>query len=166
MSREAIIGVKQEEVNQLASKMKDAKSVVVAEYRGLTVKLTEQLRRSLRKEGCELVVAKNNIAKRAAKACGFEAINVDLKGPNGVVVAFKESVSAAKVLQEFARKNPKLIIKSGVIDGDFYTPAEIMQIALLPSKMGLLAMLASQLYSPLKDLAIGLDLLNKQKESI
>ncbi|MDD3126396.1 MAG: 50S ribosomal protein L10 [Candidatus Izemoplasmatales bacterium] len=165
MSREAIIGIKQEEVNQLSSKMKDAKSVVVAEYRGLTVKKTEELRRALRKEGCELVVAKNNIAKRAAKACGFEAIDVDLKGPNGIIIAFEESVAAAKILQEFARKNAKLIIKSGVIDGDFYTPAQIKQIALLPSKMGLLTMLAGQLYGPLRELSIGLDLLNKQKES-
>jgi large subunit ribosomal protein L10 len=165
MSRETTINVKQEEVNQLSEKLKSAKAIVVAEYRGLTVQKTEELRRALRKEGCELVVAKNNIAKRAATACGYGAIDSDLKGPNGVVLASKESVSAAKVLHEFAKKNPNLIVKSGIVDGDFYSPAQIKMISALPSKQVLLAMLASQLYSPLKDLAIGLDLVSKQKEN-
>jgi large subunit ribosomal protein L10 len=165
MSREAIIGVKQEEVNQLAEQMKGAKAVVVAEYRGLTVHKTEELRRALRKEGCELVVAKNNIAKRAAQVCGFGAIDSDLKGPNGVVIAKKESVSAARILHEFAKKNPKLIVKSGVVDGDFYNPAQIKLISALPSKQVLLAMLASQLYSPLKELVVGLDMVNGKKNN-
>lgn len=163
MSREVIIGVKQEEVDQLSGKMKDAKSVVVAEYRGLTVQKTEDLRRALRKEGCELVVAKNNIAKRAATASGFGAIDHDLKGPNAVVLAHKDSVSAAKVLYDFARKNPKLIIKSGVVDGTYYNPAQIKMVAGLPSKQILLGMLASALYSPLKNLVVGLDMVMNQK---
>jgi large subunit ribosomal protein L10 len=165
MSRELTIGVKQEAVDQLAKKLKNAKAVVVAEYRGLSVQKTEELRRALRKEGCELVVAKNNIAKRAATACGFGAIDSDLTGPNGLVIANHESVVAAKVLYDFVKKNPKLIVKSGVVDGDFYEPAQIKIIAALPSKQVLLAMLASQLYSPLKDLAIGLDLVSKQKSN-
>lgn len=165
MSRELTIGVKQEAVDQLAKKLKNAKAVVVAEYRGLSVQKTEELRRALRKEGCELVVAKNNIAKRAATVCGFGAIDSDLKGPNGLVIANHESVAAAKVLYDFVKKNPKLIVKSGVVDGDFYKPAQIKVIAALPSKQVLLAMLASQLYSPLKDLAIGLDLVSKQKSN-
>jgi len=165
MSREAIISVKQEEVDQLAGKMKGAKAVVVAEYRGLTVQKTQDLRRALRKEGCELIVAKNNIAKRAATACGFGAIDGDLKGPNGVVIATKESVAAAKILHEFAKKNPKLIVKSGIVDGAFFNPAQIKMISNLPSKKVLLAMLASQLYSPLKDLAVGLDMVNQKKSN-
>jgi len=165
MSREAIISVKQGEVDQLASKMKGAKAVVVAEYRGLTVQKTEELRRALRKEGCELVVAKNNIAKRAATTCGFGAIDDDLNGPNGVVIASKESVAAAKILHDFARKNPKLLVKSGIVDGAFYNAAQIKAISTLPSKQVLLAMLASQLYSPLRDLAVGLDMLNQKKSN-
>jgi len=164
MSREQIISVKQEEVNELVGKLKDAKSVVVAEYRGLTVRKTEELRRLLRKEGCELVVAKNNITRRAAQICGFGAIGKDLDGPNGVVIARKDSVSAAKILHEFARKNVKLVIKSGVVDGDYYNPAEVKQIAAMPPKPVLLAMLASQLYAPLQQLAAGLDLIANQNQ--
>lgn len=165
MSREAIINAKQEEVNALTQRMKDAKAVVVAEYRGLTVQKTEELRRALRKEGCELVVAKNNIAKRAATLCGFGAIDNDMIGPNGVIIGKKDSVAPAKVLHEFARKNPKLIVKSGVIEGAFYNAAQIKAVSALPSKQVLLAMLASQLYAPLKELAVGLDMITTQKSN-
>jgi large subunit ribosomal protein L10 len=164
MSREQIISVKEQEVNDLVVKLRDAKSVVVAEYRGLTVLKTEELRRLLRKEGCELVVAKNNISRRAATIAGFGSIGQDLNGPNGLVIARKDSVAAAKVLFEFARKNIKLVIKSGVVDGDFYNPAEVKQIATMPAKPVLLAMLASQLFAPLKELAVGLDMIAGTKQ--
>ncbi len=159
MSRETVIQAKQESVNQIQAKMAKAKAIVLAEYRGLTVEKTEALRRLLRKEGCEMIVIKNNVSRRAAKLAGYGALDTELRGPNGVVFAYSDAVAGAKVLHEFARKNPKLIVKAGVVDGAFYDPAEIKQIATLPSKDTLLAMLASQLYAPLRDLAIGLDLL-------
>ncbi|MDD4183847.1 MAG: 50S ribosomal protein L10 [Candidatus Izemoplasmatales bacterium] len=162
MSRETVIQAKQESVNQVQEMMAKAKAVVLAEYRGLTVEKTEMLRRLLRKEGCEMVVIKNNIARRAAKIAGYAALENDFNGPNGVVFAYNDSVAGAKILHEFARKNPKLVIKSGVVDGDFYEPADIRQIATLPPKDTLLAMLATQLYAPLRDLAIGLDLLTQK----
>ncbi|MFA5007577.1 MAG: 50S ribosomal protein L10 [Candidatus Izemoplasmatales bacterium] len=163
MSREQTINVKQEEVNALVGRMKDAKAIVVAEYRGLTVLKTEELRRLLRKEDCELIVAKNNISRRAAQICGFGALDHDLNGPNGIVVSRKDPVIGAKILNDFTRKNVKLVIKSGVVDGDYYGPAEIKMIATLPPKPVLLAMLASQLYAPLSELAAGLDELANKK---
>lgn len=163
MSRETVIQVKEEAVNLITEKMSKAKAIVIAEYRGLTVEKTEILRRQLRKEGCELAVIKNNISRRAAKNNGYESLDTELKGPNGVIFAYKDSISAAKVLHEFARKNPKLVVKSGIVDGDYYNPAEIKVIATLPPKDTLLAMLATQLLAPLRDLAIGLDLIaNKE----
>lgn len=163
MSRESVINLKQEAVNEVTAKMQKAKSVVVAEYRGLTVAKTETLRRLLRKEGCELLVVKNNISRRAADSLGYKELNEDLSGPNGVVFAYDDAVSAAKVLHDFAKKNPKLVVKSGIVDGAFYQPAEIKQIALLPNRETLLGMFASQLYAPLRDLAIGLDMIvNKE----
>jgi len=164
MSREQTINIKQEEVNALVGRMKDAKAVVVAEYRGLTVLKTEELRRLLRKEGCELIVAKNNISRRAAQICGFGAIDQDLKGPNGIIVSRKDPIVGARILNDFIRKNVKLVIKSGVVDGDFYNPAQIKMIATMPPKPVLLAMLASQLYAPLSALAYGLDQIAQQKQ--
>ncbi len=165
MANQKIIELKIQEVKKIAEKMSSAKSVVIAEYRGLTVGKTEELRKQLREEGCELLVIKNNISRRAAESVGYGDLTSDLKGPNGVVFAFEESVSAAKVLYNFAKKNPKLKIKSGFVDGDYYEQAQIKEIAILPSKDILLAMLASQLYAPLRDLSVGLDLLTK-KESV
>jgi len=163
MSRESVINLKQEAVNEITGKMSKAKSIVIAEYRGLTVEKTEVLRRQLRKEGCELVVSKNNISRRAANSLGYSSLDQDLVGPNGVVFSYHDAVSAAKVLHEFAKKNPKLVVKSGIVDGGFYQPAEIKQIASLPGKETLLAMFATQLYAPLRDLAVGLDLIvNKE----
>jgi large subunit ribosomal protein L10 len=163
MSRETVIQAKEQSVDEVTQKMQKAKAVVLAEYRGLTVEKTEMLRRLLRKEGCEMNVIKNNISRRAAQKAGYQALDSDLKGPNGVVFAYDDAIVAAKVLHEFARKNPKLIVKSGVVDGDFYNPAEIKTIATLPPRETLLAMLATQLYAPLRDLAIGLDLITKKE---
>jgi large subunit ribosomal protein L10 len=161
MANQMIIDLKQEQVKEIAEKMSKAKSVVVAEYRGLTVEKTQELRRKLRGEGCEMLVLKNNISRRAALNIGYDGITSDLTGPNGVIFSFEDSVSAAKILAEFAKKNPKLIIKSGIIDGDFYEPAKIKEIAALPNRETLLTMLASQLLGPLRELSIGLDLLTK-----
>lgn len=163
MSNASILNAKEADVQALVEKMSKAKSVVVAEYRGLTVKKTEELRRLLRKEGCEMIVAKNNISRRAAKATGFNGLDNDLVGPNSVVLSMKDSIVATKVLFDFARKNPNLVVKAGVVDGDYFNQDQIKMIAQLPSRQVLLAMLASALYSPLKDLAIGLDMIaNKE----
>jgi len=162
MANQNIIELKAQEVEKITEKMSNAKSVVLAEYRGLTVEKTEELRRKLRSEGCEMMVIKNNIAKRAAKNVGYGDLSGDLNGPNGVIFAFNDSVAAARVLHVFAKKNPKLIVKSGVVDGDYYDPAQVKEIAALPGKEVLLAMLATQLYAPIRDLAIGLHMLTKE----
>lgn len=163
MSNALNLNAKEADVQALVEKMSKAKSVVVAEYRGLTVKKTEELRRLLRKEGCEMIVAKNNISRRAAVNSGFKGLDNDLVGPNSVVLSMNDSVAATKILFDFARKNPNLVVKAGVVDGDYFTQDQIKMIAQLPSKQVLLAMLASALYSPLKDLAVGLDMIaNKE----
>ncbi len=163
MANQQIIEFKQEEVKKITEKMSSAKSVVVAEYSGLTVDQIQNLRRQLREEGCEMHVIKNNISKRAAEGLGYEDMIGDFKGPNGVVFAFEDSVSAAKVLHEFAKKNKKLKVKSGVVDGDFYLAEQIKEIAALPNKDTLLAMLAGQLYNPLMELSRGLFLLTEEE---
>lgn len=165
MSNTAIIAAKQQEVSVIQTKMQGAKAVVIAEYRGLTVQKTEELRRLLRKEGCELLVAKNNLVSRAAVNLGMPKLHDDLSGPNGIVFAHKDSVAAAKVLYDFAKKNPKLVVKSGYVDGDFFKADEMKQIATLPSRTVLLGMLASALLSPIKQLAVGLDLIANQKQA-
>ncbi|MBI9008901.1 MAG: 50S ribosomal protein L10 [Tenericutes bacterium] len=165
MANQSIIELKEQEVKKITEKMSNAKSVVVAEYRGLTVEKIQQLRRQLREEGCEMLVIKNNISKRAAVNLGYEGLVGDFKGPNGVVFAFEDSVAAAKILHNFAKKNKTIVIKSGVLDGEVYTPDQIKEIASLPNKEVLLTMLATQLYGPLRELSMGLYLLTDAEKT-
>lgn len=165
MANQKIIELKELEVQKITEKMSSAKSVVVAEYRGLTVEKTQQLRRQLREEGCEMLVIKNNISKRAAGNLGYDGLVGDFKGPNGVVFAFEDSVAAAKILHKFAKKNDTLVVKSGVLDGEVYTPEQIGEIASLPNKDVLLTMLATQLYGPLRELSMGLFMLTDEEET-
>ncbi|MGE4572134.1 MAG: 50S ribosomal protein L10 [Candidatus Izemoplasmatales bacterium] len=161
MANQKVIDTKQLLVNEVAERMTNSKSVVIAEYQGLTVEKTQALRKLLREAGCEMFVIKNNIARRAAEEKGYSELVNDLVGPNSVVFSYEDQVSAAKVLYEFAKKNKKLKIKSGIVDGAYYQDEKIKEISQLPNKEGLLAMLAGQLYAPLRDLAIALDLLTK-----
>jgi len=166
MANQNIINFKQEEVKKIAEKMSHAKSIVVAEYQGLTVEKTEELRGLLRDAGCEIIVIKNNISRRAAEEAGYGDLTQDLNGPNGVVFAYEDSVAAAKVLYTFAKKNKKIKIKSGVVDGDFYNEEQIKEISQLPAKETLLAMLATQLLAPLRELSVGLDMITKKQETV
>ncbi|MFW5889105.1 MAG: 50S ribosomal protein L10 [Bacillota bacterium] len=162
MASEKVINQKQQLVDEVAKRMTESKSIVVAEYQGLTVEKIQDLRRNLRDEGCEMFVVKNNISRRAAEANGYKELIEDLSGPNSVVFSYEDQVSAAKVLYEFAKKNKKLKIKSGIVDGEFYGQEKIQEISELPNREGLLTMLAGQLLSPLRELAIALDLLTKE----
>ncbi|MDT8337201.1 MAG: 50S ribosomal protein L10 [Candidatus Izemoplasmatales bacterium] len=166
MSNQNIINLKQEEVKKIAEKMSNAKSIVVAEYQGLTVEKTEELRGLLRNAGCEMIVIKNNISRRAVEEVGYGDLTQALNGPNGVVFAYEDSIAAAKVLYTFAKKNKKIVIKSGVVDGDYYNQDQIKEISQLPPKETLLAMLATQLLAPLRELSVGLDMLTKKEETV
>lgn len=164
MANQKYIDKKQLLVDDFAKKMGESKAVVVAEYQGLTVEKIQVLRRTLRSEGCELFVVKNNISRRAAESNGYNQLIEDLTGPNGIIFGYEDQISAAKVLYEFAKKNRKLKIKSGIVDGEYYATDQIKEISQLPSREGLLTMLAGQLLAPLRELAVGLDLLTKQDE--
>jgi len=166
MSNQNIINLKQEEVKKIAEKMSHAKSIVIAEYQGLTVEKSEELRGLLRDAGCEIIVIKNNISRRAAQEVGYDDLTQDLNGPNGVIFAYEDSMSAAKLLYTFAKKNRKLKIKSGIVDGNFFNENQIKDISQLPGKETLLAMLATQLLAPLRELAVGLDMLTKTEETV
>ena len=162
MANQKVIDTKQQLVNEVAERMSNSKSVVIAEYQGLTVEKTQDLRSKLREAGCEMFVIKNNISRRAAEAKGYKELMKDLDGPNTVVFSYEDQVSAAKILYEFAKKNKKLKIKSGIVDGEFYQIEKIKEISQLPNREGLLTMLAGQMLAPVRELAVGLYLLSEE----
>ena len=155
MANQKIIASKADQVEKLASQMKESKSYFLCEYAGLTVAQMEELRKVLRQENCLLKVATNNTIKRAAISNGFEQLN-DVEGPSCIVISNNESVDGPKAVAAFAKKNKKLKIKDGVVDGQYCTKEEIIAISQLPSKTGLLAMLAGGMYQTIQQLCLGL----------
>lgn len=152
-------------VDELVKKIKDAAGVAVLDYQGLTVEQTTQLRNNLRAEGCEMHVIKNNISRRAAEASGHKELMSSFTGPTAIAFSANDSIAAAKVSYDFAKANPKLELKVGLVDGEFMDNDTIVKIATTPSRDVLLTMLASGLLTPLKEFAIGLNMIAESMEA-
>jgi large subunit ribosomal protein L10 len=153
--KEAVIN----EVTSLAAK---AQTLVMAEYRGITVASMDQLRISARKSGVSLSVLKNTLARRAVAGSAFEVVADKMTGP--LVYGFSEdAVAAAKVVADFAKTNDKLVIRGGVYGGKALDVEGVKQLASIPSKEVLLAQLCGLLKSPISRTAVVLGALAKKK---
>ena len=164
MANQKIIASKAEAVERLAQQMKDSKSYFLCEYAGLTVEQFEELRHALRKENCLVKVATNNTIKRAAIMNGFEQLN-DIEGPTCLIISNSESVDGPKAAAAFQKKNKMLVMKDGVVDGQYCTKEEIKAVAALPSRVGLLTMLAGGMLQPLQQLAFGLNMIANPEQN-
>ena len=134
-------------VAELKDKIKGAPALYYTDFTGLNVKRMTDLRRKLRKANVEYVVIKNSLALRAVNESGLVAER--LRGPTGLVVA-RDPVSAAKVLQDFAKENDqKPTVKGGMLDGRAIAVAQVKQLASMPSREQMLAQLGAGLQSPL-----------------
>lgn len=156
---------KKEQVAQLVDQMNNANSFVIVDYSGLTVEQVTNLRRELRNNACEMFVIKNNITRRAAQELGFAELADQLVGPNAVAFSYEDSVSAAKVVYDFAQENKALELKFGVVDGEYMNNDKINVIATIPSRDTLLTMIASGILQPIKEVAIALDLMAQNLEN-
>ena len=156
---------KQVLVEELTKKMTEANSFVIIDYLGLTVDQVTKLRVQLLENGCEMHVIKNNITRRAVKAAGYDDMIDHLTGPNAIAFSNEDSVSAAKVVYEFAKDYKKLELKVGVVDGEFMNNDKIQTIATIPSREVLLTMFAGGIMQPIKEFAIGLSLHIENLES-
>jgi len=134
-----------------------SKAVVFTEYKGLTVAQIATLRRSMKEAGAEYKVFKNTLVKIAAKGTPYEAAEDVLTGPTGLAFGYDDPVAAAKKVLEFAGKNDKLKVKSGIIDGKLYSTEEIKAVSKLPSKTVLLSILAGVFQAPATKLAVALN---------
>jgi large subunit ribosomal protein L10 len=131
-------------VAELTEHFSNSSAAVITEYRGMTVKQVTQLRKALGRETTYAVV-KNTLTKRAAQNAGISIADELLAGPTAIAFITGDPVLAAKGLREFARTNPLLVIKGGVLDGKSLTPAEVAKIADLESREVLLSKLAGAL---------------------
>ncbi|MBT2638066.1 MULTISPECIES: 50S ribosomal protein L10 [unclassified Bacillus (in: firmicutes)] len=159
-----VIEVKKQIVDEIAGKLKESKSTIVVDYRGLTVSEVTELRKELREAGVEFKVYKNSMTRRAAEAAELADLNTSLTGPNAIAFSTEDVVAPAKILNEFAKKHEALEIKAGVVEGNIVTVEEIKALADLPSREGLLSMLLSVLQAPIRNLALATKAVAEQKE--
>jgi large subunit ribosomal protein L10 len=139
---------KQAAVAEIAESFSESAGAVLTEYRGLTVKELQDLRRSLGANASYAVV-KNTLAKIAAKEAGIDGFDDLLTGPTAIAFIKGDVVEAAKGLRDFAKANPTLVIKGGVLDGKALEPAEIAKLADLESREVLLGKLAGAMLASL-----------------
>jgi large subunit ribosomal protein L10 len=131
-------------VAKLADRFSSSAGVVLTEYRGLSVKALMQLRRSLG-DDASYAISKNTLTTIAAREAGLDAIEEQLIGPTAIAFINGDPVLVAKGLRDFARTNPQLVIKGGVLDGKFMTSDEVRRLADLESREVLLAKVAGAL---------------------
>ena len=144
---------KRESVAKLADLLSRATTAVVTDYRGLTVKQLQELRRRLRAEGVDYVVVKNTLARRAASEAGVADFSKVLVGPVGLAVGYGDLSAPARVLAEYFRVNRVLPMVAGLVEGRVLDQAGVRMLAELPSRDVLLGQLAGTLQSPLTGLA-------------
>ena len=149
----AKVELKQPIVEEISAQIKDAQSVVLVDYRGLTVEQDTRLRKQLREAGITYKVYKNTMMNFAFKGTDFEALAPYLEGPSAVAISTEDATAPARVLCKFAKEADKLEIKGGVVEGIAYDAKGIGEIAKIPSREELLSKLLGSIQSPITNFA-------------
>ena len=144
---------KQPIVAEISEAVKDAQSVVLVDYRGLTVEQDTALRKKLREAGVAYKVYKNTMMNFAFKGTDFEALAPYLNGPSAIAISTTDATAPARELADFAKNAPNLEIKGGVVEGDAYDANGIMEIAKIPGREALISRLLGSMQSPISNLA-------------
>jgi large subunit ribosomal protein L10 len=140
-------------VEEIEARFEAASAALLTEYRGLPVKEVEVLRRAVRSAGGEYKIYKNTLVRRAVAAGGFEALDSLLTGPTAIAFVDGDVVAVAKVLRDFSRTNPNLVVKGGVVGHDVLDSDRAAALAELPSRDVLLAQIAGLLATPMQRFA-------------
>ena len=149
----AKVEVKQPIVDKIAEEIKDAQSVVLVDYRGLTVAQDTELRKQLREAGVIYKVYKNTMMKRAFEGTEFAALDDCLEGPSAIAISKDDATAPARILYKFAQDAPALELKGGVVEGTAYDVAGISELAKIPSRDELLSKLLGSLQPPITNFA-------------
>ena len=149
----AKVELKQPIVAEISEVIKDAQSVVLVDYRGLTVEEDTALRKQLREAGVNYKVYKNTLMNFAFKGTDFEALAPYLNGPSAIAVSTEDATAPARIISDFAKKAKNLEIKAGVVEGDLYDAKGMQAIASIPSRDVLISKLLGSLQSPITNFA-------------
>lgn len=137
-------------VSEFKGLLENSKTLVASDYRGMNVEKLSILRNDCGKSGAVFRVIKNTLAKKAISGTSFESAESFFEGPTAVAVGGDDPVAVIKVLTGHAKDSQYLKIKGGVLDGEKYSPEEILRIATLPSREELIAKIVGSLSSPLR----------------
>ena len=162
MANAKIIEQKAGVVLEIKEKFENAKSVVMFDYRGLSVAEVTELRRKLRDAGADYKVYKNTLTKRALDELNID-MNEYLAGPSAIAFGTDE-LSIVKIINDFAKEHEALELKAGIVEGKVAGLEDLKRYAAIPSRDTLLTMLAAGLMGTVRDLSICLDLYSKEKE--
>ena len=149
----AKVELKQPIVQAIAEDIKDAASVVLDDYRGLTVAEDTALRKQLREAGIVYKVCKNTMMKRAFEGTDFAALDEHLEGPSAIAISKDDATAPARILCKFAKDAKALELKAGVVEGTVYDVAGLTELSKVPSREELLSKLLGSLQSPITNLA-------------
>ena len=155
MKKTVVAGIKE--------KFEKAQTVVLVDYRGLTVAEDTELRNQLRKAGVEYAVLKNTMISRAIEGMNVDEMHASLEGPTAVAFGYEDMIAPAKILSEFAKKSKKLTIKCGVCDGAYLNAAGVEALASLPSKEVLIAKIMGSMMSSVSKFVYCVEAIRKQK---
>jgi large subunit ribosomal protein L10 len=151
-------------VAEVSAKVATAQTIVVAEYRGIQVSHLTQLRAKARAQGVYLRVLKNTLARRAVEGTAFSSLAAEMSGPLIYSIS-DDAVAAAKVINDFAKTNDKLVIKAGNYAGKSLDKAGVAALASVPSREVLISQLLGLMLSPVSSFARGLAALSAKKEA-
>ena len=149
----AKVELKQPIVQAIANDIEGAASIVLVDYRGLTVAEDTELRKQLRENGIIYKVCKNTMMKRAFEGTDFAQLNDELEGPSAIAISKDDATAPARILAEFAKKAKALELKAGVVEGQKYDSAALNELAKIPSREVLISRLLGSLQSPIANLA-------------
>lgn len=149
----AKVELKKPIVDEIAGVIADADSVVLVNYSGLNVEQDTQLRRTLREAGITYKVYKNTMMNFAFQGTPCEALSKHLEGTNAIAVSKDDATAPARLLKEFAKKNPKLELIAGVVEGDYYDQSGVMALADVPTREILLGRLFGSMQGPISGFA-------------
>lgn len=142
---------KQSMADEIRTKVKASGFVILADYRGLSVSKTAELKRRLRGAQASLQVVKNRVFKHVVKDLGYEKLDGGLSGPSAMVLG-RDVVGAAKILRDFIKENEKPVIKTGVLQGRVLSADDVKALAALPSREQLLAQMVGTIAAPMSNL--------------
>ena len=149
----AKVELKQPVVQAIADDIKGATSVVLVDYRGLTVAQDTEMRKQLREAGVIYKVCKNTMMKRAFEGTDFAALDEHLEGPSAIAISKDDATAPARILCKFAKDAKALELKAGVVEGTVYDVAALTELAQIPSREVLLSRLLGSMQSPIANLA-------------